>query len=533
MKIALLLLSYSVVCAALSAVPPSLRSKLVFYEGFDDNSSLDSSWIKSKHEKYNGNAHLKVTTPNTILPSLEKELGLLLSSDMKVYGVSSMLNNPLVLGDHDEVVIQYEVKLQEPVTCSGAYIKLLSSDPSLDLSAIDDKTRYTIMFGPDKCSPGTNKVHFILQHQNPIDKSFEEKHFSSAPTVKSDRRTHLYTLQLKKDNTFATYIDMKLEKSGNLLESMKPPISPPEFIDDPNDKKPADWVDVAEIPDPEDKKPEDWDEDAPRMIPDVSDVKPEGWLDNEPTDIPDPSVSKPEDWSDEEDGEWIAPLVPNPACNAVGCGEWHPREIKNPQYKGKWSPKKIPNPAYKGAWQPAKIPNASYFEDKEPLKNVAPIRALAIEVQANNGGIFFDNFVISTSLEDAFEVAKLTYSVKQPIEDKLEEEQQKTKLKESREAKLASGSVKDYLEVKISEFFELFGENNSLYFVISLVATVVVGIVSLLYYLCFKKSKSTVTATAPSLPAAPEPVSNKRGKGRKKVETKSSDDEGSGDDEQE
>jgi len=487
-KVVLLLVSYSIVCAALAAVPPSLRNKLLFYEGFDDVNSLDASWIKSSNSKYNGNTHLKVTTPNAILSSLEDDLGLLLSSDMKVYGVSSMLQNPLVLSDHDDVVIQYEVKLQEPVTCSGAYIKLLSSDPALDLSAIDDKTRYTIMFGPDKCSPGTNKVHFILQHQNPVDKSFEEKHFNSPSATKSDKRTHLYTLHIKKDNTFTTYIDMKLEKSGHLLESMQPPIMPPQFVDNPDDKKPENWEDIAEIPDPDDKKPDDWDENEPRMVPDASDVKPEGWLDDVPAEIPDPSVSKPEDWSDEEDGEWIAPLIPNPACSTVGCGEWKPRQIKNSKYRGKWAPKKIPNPAYRGEWKPEQIPNKSYVEDKEPLKNVLAIQALALEVQANNGGILFDNFVISTSLDDAFEVAKLTYLVKQPLEDQLEQEQQKTKLKESREAKLATGSLKDYVEVKMSEFFELFGE-NSVYAMTAIFTTVFLGIASFIYYLCIKSSK--------------------------------------------
>ncbi len=432
-----------------------------------------------------------------------------------------MLENALVLSDHEEVVIQYEVKLQEPVTCSGAYIKLLSSDPSLDLSEIDDKTRYTIMFGPDKCAPGTNKVHFILQHQNPINKLFEEKHFNSPSTVKSDRRTHLYTLHLKKDNTFATYIDMKLEKSGHLLESMQPPITPPEFVDDLEDKKPADWVDISEIPDPDDKKPDDWDENEPRMIPDASDVKPEGWLDNEPAEIPDPSVLKPEDWNDEEDGEWIAPLVPNPACSAIGCGDWEPRQIKNDKYKGKWSPRKIPNPAYKGDWKPAQIPNKAYFEDKEPLKNVAAIRALAIEVQANNGGIFFDNFVIATSLDDAFEVAKLTYSIKQPLEDQIEEQQQKTKLKESREAKLASGSLKDYIEVKMSEFFELFGE-NTVYAVTAVFTTVILGALSLVYLLCLKKKPA-----APSTPSAAAASTVRRSTRNK--ETKAAEDEGSDD----
>ena len=39
-------------------------------------------------------------------------------------------------------------------------------------------------------------------------------------------------------------------------------------IDDPDDKKPIDWVEEAKIPDPAATKPEDWDEDAPLEIPD-------------------------------------------------------------------------------------------------------------------------------------------------------------------------------------------------------------------------------------------------------------------------
>ena len=46
------------------------------------------------------------------------------------------------------------------------------------------------------------------------------------------------------------------------------------MMDDPEAKKPEDWVDEAEMVDPEAKKPEEWDE--------------------------------------EEDGEWEAPKIPNP-----------------------------------------------------------------------------------------------------------------------------------------------------------------------------------------------------------------------------
>ena len=36
----------------------------------------------------------------------------------------------------------------------------------------------------------------------------------------------------------------------------------------------------------------------------------------------------------------------NPACEAVGCGEWSPPMIQNPNYKGKWKAPMIDNPDY-------------------------------------------------------------------------------------------------------------------------------------------------------------------------------------------
>merc|ERR1719281_814211 len=76
------------------------------------------------------------------------------------------------------------------------------------------------------------------------------------------------------------------------------------MMDDPEDKKPADWVEEKEIVDKEAKQPEDWDT--------------------------------------EEDGEWEAPMIPNPDYK----GEWSAKRISNPDYKGVWAPKKIANPAY-------------------------------------------------------------------------------------------------------------------------------------------------------------------------------------------
>ena len=125
------------------------------------------------------------------------------------------------------------------------------------------------------------------------------------------------------DNTYEVLFNGESKSSGSLLEDFNPPVMPPAEIDDPEDKKPEDWVDAKKIPDPEATKPADWDEDAPYEIPDEDAVKPEGWLDDEPQFIPDPDAEKPEEWDDEEDGDWIAPTVRNPKCDeAPGCGEW-------------------------------------------------------------------------------------------------------------------------------------------------------------------------------------------------------------------
>eukprot|EP00961_Rhodomonas_salina_P075294 1010220-Rhodomonas_salina.1 len=43
--------------------------------------------------------------------------------------------------------------------------------------------------------------------------------------------------------------------SRSLLKDLDPPINPEKEIDDPEDKKPADWVDEAEIDDPDATKP--------------------------------------------------------------------------------------------------------------------------------------------------------------------------------------------------------------------------------------------------------------------------------------
>ena len=112
-----------------------------------------------------------------------------------------------------------------------------------------------------------------------------------------DKLPHLFTLHVHPDNTFTVKLDHKVINEGNLLDDFTPPVNPPHEIDDPEDRKPADWDEREKIPDPEARKPDDWNEDAPAMIPDATATKPDSWLEDEAEMIPDPNAEKPDDWS--------------------------------------------------------------------------------------------------------------------------------------------------------------------------------------------------------------------------------------------
>ena len=53
------------------------------------------------------------------------------------------------------------------------------------------------------------------------------------------------------DHTYEVRFGGEVQKAGLLLEDFNPPVNPPKLIDDPEDKKPEDWVDKKKIPDPE------------------------------------------------------------------------------------------------------------------------------------------------------------------------------------------------------------------------------------------------------------------------------------------
>merc|ERR1740139_2125153 len=141
-------------------------------------------------------------------------------------------------------------------------------------------------------------------------------------------------------------------------------------INDPDDKKPSDWVDDSMMDDPEDKKPDDWD--------------------------------------DEEDGDWEAPMKDNPA------------------YKGDWSVKRMSNPAYKGVWEAKKIANPEYLDDDTVYK-YADFGFIGFDLWQVKGGTIFDNVIITDDAAeaDAFATKWKTLSEHENAQKKEEDDAKK------------------------------------------------------------------------------------------------------------
>lgn len=401
---------------------PLLKSSSIhFAEHFDNLNEFKRKWVLSKAKKPDVSEDLAQYDGKWDLLQLERfplkgDTGLVLTTESRHAAIAAKFNKPFVFDGKKKFVVQYVVTFQKTVDCGGAYLKLLTDGALRDLSQFNDKTPYTIMFGPDKCG-GVAKMHFIIRHKNPINGTIIEKHCTKLKVddnLYKDQEPHLLKLVIEPNNDFAFYINNEVQYQGNLLDddTFSPPINPPKEIIDVHDAKPQDWDDRPKIPDPDAVKPEDWDEDEPNEVPDPNASKPDGWLDDEPLNIPDIEAVKPADWDDEMDGDWEPPMVENPVCKlAPGCGPWSPPMIENPKYKGKWKPPMIDNPDYKGKWIPKKIPNPDFYYDDAPLKN-SPIGYIGFELWTLVNNMYFDDILVADNDAVSDEWTEKTWALK-------------------------------------------------------------------------------------------------------------------------
>ena len=305
-----------------------------------------------------------------------KDKGIQTSEDARFYGLSAPLSSTYTSVKGKDLVIQYSVKHEQNLDCGGAYLKLLPGGKKFDAANFGGDTPYAIMFGPDVCGSSNKKTHVIL-HSNAKNENLLIK---KEVNTETDDLTHLYTLLLRSDNSFEVFIDQKSVRSGKLEDEFD--FLEPKQIKDPEASKPDDWVDEAKIPDPEDKKPDGYD-----------DI---------PEEIADPEASKPDDWDDEDDGEWEAPMLPNPEFK----GPWKPKMIDNPDYKGKWEHPMIDNPDYK-------------YDDEMFMVCKDGCTHVGFEIWQVKTGTLFDDIIVTDSLEEAETYAKETFFKKKDGEKEM------------------------------------------------------------------------------------------------------------------
>eukprot|EP00274_Cyanoptyche_gloeocystis_P004188 CAMPEP_0196656726 /NCGR_PEP_ID=MMETSP1086-20130531/19402_1 /TAXON_ID=77921 /ORGANISM="Cyanoptyche gloeocystis , Strain SAG4.97" /LENGTH=432 /DNA_ID=CAMNT_0041989579 /DNA_START=51 /DNA_END=1349 /DNA_ORIENTATION=- len=360
-------------------------SEVIFKEEFADG-DWEKRWVVSEWKQKEGTAGKWSVSAGNFYGDSKRDKGLKTSEDARFYAITAEFPNGPWSNDGKDLIVQFSVKHEQKIDCGGGYLKLLPD--GIDQKTFSGDTDYSIMFGPDICGYSTKKTHVIINYKG--------KNQMTKKDIKceTDQLTHLYTLIVKPDNTYEVQIDQKKIESGSLYDDF--PLLPPKEISDPNDKKPADWVDEAEIPDPEDAKPAGWDD--------------------EPAQITDPDAKKPDDWDEENDGEWEAPL------------------IDNPSYKGEWKPKMIKNPAYKGEWKAKIIPNPEYVDDPAVYK-FPPLRYIGIEVWQVKAGTIFDNFLVTDDIQEAQEFAKKTWAKSKDKEKKMFDEMEEAKKKKEEEGR--------------------------------------------------------------------------------------------------
>jgi len=332
-------------CLGLSSLA---SAKIYFSETFDD--SWESRWVKSQWKDSEGTAGKWALATGKFFKDEKEDAGVQTAEDSKFFGISAAFDS--FSNEGKELIVQYQAKYEKDVECGGGYLKL---GPKMDdQTKFGDPTVYNIMFGPDKCGY-TKRTHLIFQYKgkNVLKKSDLDYKQDGEGT------SHLYRLILKPDNTVRVEIDEEKIYEGNLNDDWE--VLKPKKIDDPEDKKPSDWVEDSMMDDPEDKKPDDWVEEK-RIV--------------------DAAAKKPDDWDDEEDGEWEAPM------------------IDNPDYHGDWSVKRISNPAYKGFWEAKKIDNPEY-EDDNAVYKYADFGFIGFDLWQVKGGTIFDNVIVCDDKAEA------------------------------------------------------------------------------------------------------------------------------------
>jgi calreticulin len=360
--------------ATLATLVGAASAKIYFQEDFND-ADWNKRWVASHAKPAAERGAFAHTAGKWHGDAADK--GIQTSEDARFYGISAKMAESFT-NENKDLVLQFSVKWEQQIDCGGAYIKLMGDT---DQEKFGGDSPYQIMFGPDICGSSNRKTHAIFHYEPKNDNLLSKESIK----VESDQLSHLYTMVVHPDNKYEVMIDEEVVSSGELEKNWD--FLEPREIKDPSVSKPKDWVDAKKIADPEDVKPEGYDDIA--------------------EEIPDPSAEMPEDWDEEEDGEWEAPMIPNP------------------EYKGPWKPKMIANPDYKGEWEHPMVPNPDFKEDPNLHVRCKDCSHVGFELWQVKSGTVFDDIIVTDSLEEAKEYAKKTFFAKQAGEKEMFEEAEK------------------------------------------------------------------------------------------------------------
>lgn len=372
----------AVVAVLLLAILAVASAETLYKETFDADWS--SRWVQSEHKKADGTAgELKLVSG--LWSGDAESKGVQTSQDARFYAYTSKFT-PAFSSVGKDLVVQFSAKHEQKIDCGGGYLKVLPA--GVDQAGFNGDSEYFIMFGPDICGTTTKRVHVIFNYKG------ENKLIKKEITAPTDQLTHVFTLIVRKDNTYEVLIDGEKKESGRLEDDWD--MLPAKMIRDPSVSKPAEWVDEP-------------------LMDDASDVKPADY-DSTPREIPDPEAEKPEDWDDEADGEWEAPQIPNP------------------DFKGEWKAKRIANPEYKGKWVHPEIANPDYVADAT-LGQYSNIGAVGFELWQVKAGTIFDNILLTDSVEEAAAFREATYGKTKDAEKAAFDEAEKVRVAEEEAAR--------------------------------------------------------------------------------------------------
>ncbi len=152
-SLAIYTLYFSSIATKQSAFGDKDTGNLFFYETFDSENVFSSGkWIKSLDPKY-VNQPVQIGSSKPVTAGFENDNGIKLTQEMKFYGFGSKFTKPFNVKNNKEVVLLYDLKLEEDLNCGGAYIKLPRVE-NFDFLKLNSDTPYSIMFGPDNAARG-------------------------------------------------------------------------------------------------------------------------------------------------------------------------------------------------------------------------------------------------------------------------------------------------------------------------------------------------------------------------------------------